>query len=84
MTTVISNNLKRTSERINTNWDVINPITKEVLQKKESEYIEPTIQPTVTEAPKQNSKIDEMINNLVEKKINEMVAKKVEEALSKL
>lgn len=39
--TYISNNLKRTSEQINTNWDVIDPRTKQVIQKKEAEYIEP-------------------------------------------
>jgi len=49
--TYISPNLIRTSERINTNWDVINPITKEVIQKKEPEYIEPVVQPVAPETP---------------------------------
>lgn len=85
MTTYISNNLKKTSERINTNWDVIDPRTKQVIQKKEPEFVEPTPLPEVYAAPKipittPLSKIDELIS----KKIEAIINKKIEEALNKL
>lgn len=39
MTTIISPNIKRTSERINPDGDVINPKTKQIIQKNEQNYV---------------------------------------------
>lgn len=86
MNTIISPNLKRTSERIDPTGNVINAKTKEIIKPIEPEYIPPNIPVEAPQAPtpivndKVGSKIDEMIN----KKIEEIVAKKIEEALSKL
>lgn len=50
MTTVISPNIKRTSERINPNGDVINPKTKQVIAPNTQEYI-PTPEEAAIVAP---------------------------------
>ncbi len=81
MNTIISNNLKRTSERIDPAGNVINARTKEIIQPVESVYVPPVVEtPAVAQVEAKTSKIDEMIN----RKIEEIVAKKIEEALSKL
>jgi hypothetical protein len=46
----IDPNLRKTSERIDPNGNVINPRTKEVIQPVIEEYVEPT--EVITEAPK--------------------------------
>ena len=89
MNTIISPNLKRTSERIDPAGNVIDIKTKQIIKPVEPEYV-PPVQTTTPELPSEKidkkvetkigSKIDEMIN----KKIEELVAKKIEEALSKL
>ena len=92
MNTIISPNLKRTSERIDPAGNVINARTKEIIKPIETEYVPPVAPveapqaptPIVNEPSGGLSKMDEMINKLVEKKVEEMVAKKVEEALNKL
>jgi len=84
---VISPNIKKVSERIDPDGNIINARTKEVIKKVEPEYVPPTPPlvdipetPNIPEVNKVGSKIDEMIN----RKIEELVAKKIEEALSKL
>lgn len=96
MNTIISSNLKRTSERIDPGGNIINAKTKQIINPVEPEYVPPVATPEALQAPtpivntpsNPISKMDEMINKLVEKKIEEIVAqkvaKKVEEALSKL
>jgi hypothetical protein len=82
MNTIISNNLKRTSERIDPAGNVINARTKQIIQPVETPYVPPVVETPapVAQVEAKTSKIDEMIN----RKIEEIVAKKIEEALSKL
>ena len=84
--TFISPNIRKVSERINPNGDVINARTKQIIKPVEQEFMPPsTVQmPEIPIANKVGSKIDEMINNLVEKKVEEIVAKKVSEVLDKM
>lgn len=94
--TYISPNLKRTSERINTNGDVINPDTKQIIKPIEPEYIEPVPQPgdlvgTINNHGKEEDKIPvyvekktSKIDEIISKKIEEIINKKVAEALEKL
>lgn len=78
MTTLISPNIKKTSERIDTNGNIINPNTKEIIRQTEPDYNIPSqIQ---AEPSKTSSKIDEMIS----KKIEQIISKKIEEALKNL
>ena len=82
-TVIISPNLKRQSDRIDPSGNIINKITKEIIQPVQEDFVPPSpvIQPMVEQKVEVNtSKIDEMIN----RKIEEIVAKKIEEALSKL
>ena len=86
MTTIISPNIKKVSERINPSGDVINPATKQIIVPNVIETVNPedmipkdVSQETASE-PKSTSKIDEMIS----KKIEEIINKKIEEALGKL
>ena len=86
MNTIISPNLKRTSERIDPAGNIINARTKEIIKPVEPVYVPPETPVEAPQAPtpivneKVGSKIDDMIN----RKIEELVAKKIEEALSKL
>lgn len=93
MNTIISNNIKRISERIDTSGNVIDPRTKQIIKPNVIEVVsqqdmipkqqETTQRETPIETPvesKVGSKIEEMIN----RKIEALVAKKIEEALSKL
>lgn len=50
MTTIISPNIKRTSERINKDGDVINPRTKQIISRNTQEYI-PTPEEAAIVAP---------------------------------
>jgi len=86
MTTIISPNIKKVSERIDTSGNVIDPRTKQVVIPNVVEVINPedmipkvVSQETIPEV-KSTSKIDEMIS----KKIEEIINKKIEEALGKL
>jgi len=99
MPVIISPNIKRVSERIDTSGNIINARTKEIIKPNTIETVSPedmkpkvsqeTIDTSGTDSippfiKKSTSKIDEMINNLVAKKVEEMVAQKVEEALKNL
>jgi len=81
MNTIISNNLKRTSERIDPAGNIIDARTKQIIKPIEPEYV-PTVvsQETPPQIPATTSKIDSMISN----KIEEIINRKIEEALSKL
>jgi hypothetical protein len=87
MTVVISPNIKRESVRINPVGDIIDARTKQIIKPVEPEYVSPAT-PVLTETPKQSSKIDEMISDIVSKKISqkleELVARKIAEALDKM
>lgn len=85
MNTIISPNIKKTSERIDPDGNVINPRTKQIVETVEPEYTAPVIEniqpngiPVYTE--NKTSKIDDMIS----KKIEQIINKKIEEALNKL
>lgn len=56
MTTVVQMgaNIKKTSERINTNGDVINPKTREVLQANIQEEIRPSVDTITGVTPRVN------------------------------
>ena len=78
---VISPNVKRTSDRIDVNGNVLNK-QKQIIQPVESEYVPPTVasMPIMpVEEPKQSS-----IEKMIEAKISALVEKKVEEILSKI
>lgn len=51
MTTLISHNLKKTSDRIDPAGNIINPHTKQVIQSIEPEYVAPIAPPEVPQAP---------------------------------
>jgi len=86
MNTIISPNIKKTSERIDPDGNVINPRTKQIIETAEPEFtpstpienIQPNGIPVYSE--KKTSKIDDLISQKIEAIIN----KKIEEALSKL
>jgi len=80
MTTVISPNIHKESDRIDPQGNIINPKTKQVIQSNEPEYIPTQEEINKSVAPQPVSKIDELIN----KKIEEIINQKVAEALSKL
>lgn len=50
MVTQFSPSIKKTSERINPNGDIVNPKTKEIIQKNEQDFI-PETPLQVTESP---------------------------------
>ena len=86
MTTIISPNIKKISERIDPAGNIINARTKEIIKPVEPEYVPPGVSqgtPMANPYPPK-LKIDNMINNLVEKKVAEIVTRKVEEALKNL
>lgn len=51
MTTIISHNLKKTSDRIDPAGNIINPQTKQIIKAVELEYIAPTPTTAAPEAP---------------------------------
>lgn len=81
---VLSPNIKKTSDRIDLNGNVINKRTKAVIEKVEEEYIPPVTTENPLVETRSTSKIDNLINKKVEAKIEEIINRKVEEALSKL
>lgn len=76
--TYISPNINKTSERIDTSGNIINPQTKEIIQKIEPEFVSPEQPPIPTET--KSSKLDDIIS----KKIEEIINKKIAEALNNL
>lgn len=79
----IDPNLRKTSERIDPNGNIINPRTKEIITPIIEEYVEPT------EAPKEvkhsmSDKINAMVETKIKEKIDAIVAQRVEEALKNL
>ena len=52
MTTIISQNLKKTSERIDPAGNIINPSTKQIIKAIEPEFVAPVTAPSIPiEAP---------------------------------
>jgi len=87
MNTIISPNIKKTSDKIDRDGNIIDR-TGNVLKKNEPEFV-PTIQEIQAvqtkqeEAPK-TDKIAEMINAKVSEAIEKIITKKIEEALKNL
>ena len=89
MTTIISPNIKKTSERIDTAGNVINPKTKEIIQKNEPEFIPPIIQTKeedikIVKQDSMSDKINKMVEAKIAEKIDAIVAQRVNEALKNL
>ena len=83
---LISPNIKRERVRIDPQGNVINPKTKEIIEKKEEEYIEPSPQPQNSPITKENTKVADMsIQEQIEqakanlKKLEELKKVKIEE-----
>lgn len=88
---IISPNIKKTSDRIDTSGNIINPRTKEIIESNKSEFpIPETVpQPTLNapQAPQTSSlseKVESMVQAKIASKIDEIVDRKVAEILSKL
>ena len=88
MTTIISPNLRKTSDKINANGDIIDK-GGNVLKPNVPDFV-PTIaeiqavqNKPVEEAPK-TDKIAEMINAKVAEAVEKIITKKIEEALKNL
>ena len=86
MNTIISPNLKRTSERIDPAGNVINARTKEIIKPIETEYVPPVAPVEAPQAPTPivNDKVGSKIDELISSKIEAIISKKIEEALNKL
>lgn len=87
MNTIISSNLKRTSERIDPAGNVINPRTKQIVKPIEAEYVPPVVTPEVKQETPMNTmseKINKMVEEKVKEKIDAIVEQRVAEALKNL
>lgn len=88
MNTIISSNLKRTSERIDTTGNVINPRTKQIIKPVETVYVPPVAPlPEALQDPTFNplsiqQQIDEAEANLL--KLKELKKLQIEEMKKQL
>lgn len=89
----ISPNIKSIRERIDTNGNVINPRTRQIITPNIEERVSPEDMipkakiNTPTETPATTSmqdKINQMVEAKIKERIDAIVAQRVEEALSKL
>ena len=87
---IISPNIKREKDFININGDFIDQRTKQVIEKKEEDYI-PTVEKTEepkteikSEAKKDTGKLDLIIENKIKEKIDDIISKRIEKILEDL
>jgi len=96
---VIAQNLVKTTERININGDVINPITKQIIKPAEVPYVpvplevkDYTKDTVIAETGDWNKRVVEVksdalgdkIEKMIEAKINKLVEEKITKVLEKL
>lgn len=92
MTTYISNNIKKTSERIDPEGNIINPKTKQIIQPNIVEEAQPTpvsqnLTVEATETPKPSnlsSKINDLVEAKIKARIDEIVEQRVNDALKNI